>query len=386
MMGGGVAVFIVAWMTQTCSGFTFFVSPDTHFTQCGGVPDVAKNDGGISDMNNLPGTAYPTKSQWGGVVDDVRGIIVPGDLVDDGCSPTPRPATNDTGCADQVGHYIERFPLVPAQRGVSGAPSSVRFPVFEGVGNHDGGNSTSQEYGLVRRTVIERNRKRATLALPGLKNYRLSANGLHYSWVWDGVHFVMLGLYPGSAGDCASGEGLPGHGCHPAPWGWNSPEHSLDFLIADLAAVAPETPVVLFMHYGLRGTYAHSCICTHIVCCICMTPVVIFMHYGFRGAHVARIHTDAYAHSCMQVSSSATWLRTSLDLALPLLLYHDPAPQSSYARMPHDHTPHASCPMHMPVRDRLGGRLRGARCSAVAWLLSRFLCVDGAQPSLSSRS
>jgi len=30
-------------------------------------------------------------------------------------------------------------------------------------------------------------------------------------------------------------------------------EHSLDFLTADLANVAPDTPVVLFTHYGLRG-------------------------------------------------------------------------------------------------------------------------------------
>ena len=35
---------------------TFVVSPDTHFTQCGGVPDVDKNTRGIDDLNTLPGS------------------------------------------------------------------------------------------------------------------------------------------------------------------------------------------------------------------------------------------------------------------------------------------------------------------------------------------
>ena len=44
----------------------------------------------------------------------------------------------------------------------------------------------------------------------------------------------MLGVYPGTDGDCASGRGVPGTGCSAAdpPWGWHSPEHSLDFLVA----------------------------------------------------------------------------------------------------------------------------------------------------------
>jgi len=129
------------------------------------------------------------------------------------------------------------------------------------VGNHDGGNSTAPDVGLVRRAVIARNRQRAALPRARLQalapNYTLSANGLHYSWDWQGVHFAMLGVYPGGAGDCASGRGVEGAGCDAAdpPWGWHSPEGSLDFLVSDLAALpsAATTPVVLFTHYGLRG-------------------------------------------------------------------------------------------------------------------------------------
>lgn len=41
----------------------------------------------------------------------------------------------------------------------------------------------------------------------------MSPNHLHYSWDWAGVHFAMLGIYPGTEGDCASGTGIAGGGC-----------------------------------------------------------------------------------------------------------------------------------------------------------------------------
>jgi hypothetical protein len=105
----------------------------------------------------------------------------------------------------------------------------------------------------------------------------MSDNHLHYSWNWGEVHLLMLGVYPGTEGDCASGNGIAGkflllcqlptllsfcdikhalclgNGCAGAPWGWHSPEHSLDFLVNDLKQVSKTTPVVLFMHYGIKG-------------------------------------------------------------------------------------------------------------------------------------
>jgi hypothetical protein len=143
--------------------------------------------------------------------------------------------------------------MFPIESGVQ-RPTAVRFPTLEGAGNHDGGNSTDAATGLLRRTLIERNRQR--VARPDAPpKYRLSPNGLHYSWEWEGVHFVMLGVYPGTDGDCASGKALPGTGCDPAhpPYGWHCPEFSLSFLEADLKTVDKGTPLVLFMHYGLTG-------------------------------------------------------------------------------------------------------------------------------------
>jgi hypothetical protein len=66
---------------------TFLVSPDTHFTQSGGVADVA----GIVDMNNLEGVAYPKET--------IRGVVEPGDLIDDGCSAS---SVDGGGCVAQL--------------------------------------------------------------------------------------------------------------------------------------------------------------------------------------------------------------------------------------------------------------------------------------------
>eukprot|EP01047_Picozoa_sp_COSAG01_P062577 COSAG01_NODE_7978_length_2966_cov_7.303453_2_plen_150_part_00 len=121
----------------------------------------------------------------------IRGVVVPGDLVDDGCSPLPS-SPGDPGCAEQWANFTSLFHVLPrpAQR-----PHGCRWPSFEGVGNHDGGNSSDVKTGLVRRSLIVRNRQRANAkGSAGAANYSLSRNGLHYSWDWDGVHFVMLGV------------------------------------------------------------------------------------------------------------------------------------------------------------------------------------------------
>jgi hypothetical protein len=95
---------------------TFLVSPDTHFTSAGGVPDIEKvslppmacsrcrttvelatllllllwlmllllplasqNARGVHDMNVLPGQPFPPASQWKGVVEaKIRGVVLPG--------------------------------------------------------------------------------------------------------------------------------------------------------------------------------------------------------------------------------------------------------------------------------------------------------------------
>ncbi len=176
---------------------TFFVVSDTHYGMDPRGDEILPKL--VDMMNALPGQAYPEKA-GGGIIRQPRGVIHIGDC------------TND-GKPDQWAKHAATF-------GVNGEGRLV-FPLYETFGNHDGGPDSP-----VRKGIKERNPKR-----PGLTH--LSENGMHYSWDWNGVHFIMLGI---SVGDTFN------------PY---DPQHSYDFLVKDLKAhVKPGRPVILMHHFG----------------------------------------------------------------------------------------------------------------------------------------
>ena len=78
----------------------------------------------------------------------------------------------------------------------------VHFPVYEGRGNHDGGNSSDpDEPHFVASMIVERNQIRKDL--PSFNVTGVSKlSGLHYSWAWEitstcSAHFIMLNEYTG---------------------------------------------------------------------------------------------------------------------------------------------------------------------------------------------
>jgi hypothetical protein len=165
-------------------GVTFFVTADTHV----GDSFVADATPAMIDaMNRLPGTALPAPLV--GRVAAPRGVLVAGDLTDRGTPP-------------QWQAFVAAF-------GLTGREGRLRFPVFEGSGNHDlfGGRT------VVPRGVARRHR------------------GLVYALDWDDVHVVCLDRYP-----------TVGH----RRW-----------LARDLARLRPGRPVVLYFHYPLRGPYSN---------------------------------------------------------------------------------------------------------------------------------
>ncbi len=194
----------------------FFVASDPHYGAT--VTAAAANARTIEAMNDLPGRRFP-KSIGPDVVGAPRGVVVLGDLVDDGNAP-------------DAGEFWTAF---ATDYGAGDLPGRLAFPAYEGTGNHDGDPGRP-----VREGIKARNPRR-----PGLRS--VSPDGLHYSWDWGRVHCVQLNLYPGSAGD----DGLD-------PWGkkfegdWRRPQHSLEFLVRDLAENVGSSgrPVVLFQHYG----------------------------------------------------------------------------------------------------------------------------------------
>ncbi len=136
-----------------------------------------------------------------------------------------------------------RYPTPGSKRSLrlfllTGKDGGLNYPVYEGAGNHDGGISTSTRGGDVRRRIIERNPKR-----PSVTN--ISGNGLHYSWDWDDVHFVMLNEYAG----LENGERYPGNPAYlrkMQSYG-NPAEESLRFLRKDLKEKVGESdrPVLI---------------------------------------------------------------------------------------------------------------------------------------------
>jgi len=195
---------------------TFFVISDLHY---GGTVNARKiNRLMVEAMNALPGQAYPEELGIKGKVHTPKGVIVLGDIVDNGSSAEVEKFWQE---------YVEDY-------GFKG-DGLLAFPVYEGFGESDGPST-----GLVRTNLKNRNRLRA-----GLKS--ISSDGLHYSWDWGKVHFIQLNLYPGSVGEeylNIWGRRLAGDARYP--------KHSLEFLVEDLRRNVGGSgqPVVIFQHYG----------------------------------------------------------------------------------------------------------------------------------------
>lgn len=196
-------VGIVAAGQGWATDITFLATSDS---QCGVPERDARNQAAIREMNEMLHRRWPAK--FGAEpVGRPRGVVMLGDLVEHG--------KQEQGW--------QRF---VADFGLDGTEGLLKFPVFEGWGNHDG------ETGPVR--IRERNEARLKKKLIS----KVSDNGLHYSWDWDGVHFVQLNLYPGN---------------HAKPP--NDPQWSLSFLKTDLAETVGRSgrPVVLLHHYDLQN-------------------------------------------------------------------------------------------------------------------------------------
>ena len=194
---------------------TFFAYSDIHYGA------VNRDDGTsvvkspmVDVINGLPGQAYP--DELGGLIDTPRGVIMAGDLINDGAVAAKYPA--------QWADFVADF-------GVNGE-GRCRFPVFEAVGNHD-----LNENGFVFDQVKQRNQVRLALGLID----SVSSNGYHYAWDWDGIRFVNVNLFPGNVW---AGEADAYGKAH-------DPMGARDFLKEDLKTRVGSTgrPVMVVQHF-----------------------------------------------------------------------------------------------------------------------------------------
>lgn len=194
---------------------TFFSYSDIHFgANNGGKSPPKTNSAMVEIINTLPGTAYP--DSLGGVVGTPRAIIMQGDLINDGAVADLYPT--------QWANYAADF-------GVNGE-GRCKFPVFEGLGNHD-----ANENLYVFNKIKERNLKRKSLNYIG----NISSNGFHYSWDWDGVHFINLNLFGGNVWEGEADAYGRGH----------NPQFARQFLEEDLRSQVGSSgrPVVIVQHF-----------------------------------------------------------------------------------------------------------------------------------------
>ena len=204
--------------------FAFFLVGDTHYLADKESPDkmdslsAGTNARLIDVLNRLPGTAIP-EAAGGGTVETPRGLIHAGDLIDSG---------DKNGGAYPKMHQTE-WAAFNTDYGHTGKDGRLKFPVYEVHGNHD----SPPGDGLIVQKITERNKTR-----PGVTN--VSKNGLHYSWDWDGVHFVNLGIVVGAVKAVTRKRRY-------------NPLESLDFLAADLADKVGTSgrPVVITHHVDM---------------------------------------------------------------------------------------------------------------------------------------
>ena len=197
------------------SDVTFVSYSDIHYgaTDGGKAPPKVRSET-VDAINALPGTPYPPAI--GGTVDVPRGVIMQGDLINDGALADRYPV--------QWADFLADF-------GVHGE-GRCRFPVFEGVGNHD-----LNENLFAFNQVRARNEVRRKMNLIG----SVSSNGYHYSWDWGGVHFVHVNLFPGNGWEGeADAYGRAHH-----------PQFARDFLEEDLRRSVGTSgrPVVVAQHF-----------------------------------------------------------------------------------------------------------------------------------------
>lgn len=233
-LGTLIRAALVAWpcilpAAEQERDVTFISASDPHYREPdhkhGNHNDL--NRASVEEINRIAGMEWPEKA-GGGVIEKPRGVLLLGDVIDDG--DMARGGRNLS--AEQYGFFLKDF-------GFDGTDGLLKYPVYEGWGNHDGPPIGKEKNGFsFQARLKERNELRKQKGMVA----NLCPKGLHYSWDWGGVHFVQLNIYPADKQN-------PAVRYSPV---WHDPQGSLTFLKEDLAKNVGTSgrPVVLTAHCG----------------------------------------------------------------------------------------------------------------------------------------
>ncbi len=189
-----------------------------------------KNDFQIEAINHLHKLDAPEGFPQG-TTEDISGVIMAGDIT----------ASGSAG-ADIYVNESEKF---INYYGLCGN-KKLNYPIFEGYGNHDFyAYPNPYHFKYFSHPAVDmvsmRNNKR-----PYVEHKAPGKDG-HYSWTWQGIHFIQLNLMASDRQTFRA----------PDFWPFNkfrkylNPRKSLSFLKNDLEKVGKKMPTILIFHYGL---------------------------------------------------------------------------------------------------------------------------------------
>lgn len=155
-------------------------------------------------------------------IGEPRGVIVGGDMTDDGGGQT---AEREEG--SQILQFSHRY-----RQGTG--PDNIHFPVYAGLGNHDldqdGRPPDIDWYRDELRDYVRYNHEPSPFFKPAVPVASFDDASESYSWDWEPLHLVQLHRFGGDTRHGAAS--------------------GLDWLKRDLAAVPHRRPVAIFQHYG----------------------------------------------------------------------------------------------------------------------------------------
>jgi len=226
---------LVVWVS-CARDVTFLATSDCHYDYPENEDRNDRNRATIRHINVVTNLMFPDEF-GGGKIPRPRGVVVLGDLVDDGDR-----CTNSESITKIQWTYWE------ADFGLDGTDGLIDYIVYETWGNHDGPPEGAEKCGFSVQAQIK-NRNKLRLQKHLISN--LSENNLHYSWDWEDVHFVIAGIYPANVQNPLVKRYNPV---------WHNPQNGLDFVKSDLEKNVGSSgrPVVIMAHCGFDTDWWHT--------------------------------------------------------------------------------------------------------------------------------
>lgn len=200
-------------------------------SQYGLETETQKNDReanllNIKALNSINNKRWPTDFQNNGKINNIRGVLIAGDITQHGYSKNTK---------DEFNHFLNDYGLCGDKK--------LNYPIYEGYGNHDvlRGKDIYYNNYVVRalglRNFFRKDVKHLTQEFRG-----------HYSWKWDKIHFSNLNIKAGEKHEHRPLERDPNNS---KVIKHINPRKPLNFLKKDLWDNVGDSgrPVIIMMHY-----------------------------------------------------------------------------------------------------------------------------------------